>query len=228
MPKFILLFIYLLISSLLFAQKVEKKWAITLNPSIIPLPEKNFCLQGGVEHKIQKNLSLLTEIVFQKGINTDTNAFNRTYIRIKPELRFLFSPAKNKIGKSVFQPYVGLQVSGGIRTFKDRYGYYLINLHSDSVIIYDIAKIKSPVKTVSIQWGVICFTFRRIFVDLFNGIGLRFINTSYSEVVNPRASFRSVAKDWFTLTPSYQQLGGVIRLQLNGGFRFMYQFGHFH
>ncbi|MES1214704.1 MAG: hypothetical protein ABUT20_04230 [Bacteroidota bacterium] len=221
MTKTALAIIFLVIQpALLFAQDSSgRKWAVSLMPVHIPLPGNFTGIQPGIEIKFSNHLRFLTDFAFtlpQK--KHDSSALNRKYLRIKPELRYIL-PYK---GKDLF--YIGLQMSYSFRSFNDAsgYGYYFDHFPDDSVYYFSSAHIKSPVFTASFQMGTFLFDKKRISLDAFFGLGPRFVNTTYSEIVN--LQFLPGQKQWIALTPSYRRKGNVTLIYLNWGLRFFYHF----
>ena len=202
----------------------ESRLAATITPALVPLPSGGqFGIQPGIEYLINPRLSLLLEVTFQTGKkqHSDSAALNKKYFRIKPELRYHFIGKSNRLSK-----YVGLQASYSFRSFRnEKEGFYYDDLPYDYVYAFDKAKIYSPITTISAQFGMILTDGRRFAADVFAGTGLRFVNTSFSDVQNLRQVRRTPPPDWFTATASYQKIGWLSDLHLNAGVRFMYRFG---
>jgi hypothetical protein len=206
------------------SKSTNGKWTATFTPALIPLPSGGqFGIQPGVEYNFKPRLSLLVEVTFQTGKNqhSDSAALNKKYFRIKPELRYHFPGKNHRLSK-----YIGFQASYAFRSFKnEKEGFYYDDLPYNYVYAFDEAKISSPITTTSIQFGLILTDGKRFAADVFAGTGLRFVNTSFSDVENLRQEMRSRPPDWFTATASYQKIGWLSELHLNAGVRFMYRFG---
>jgi hypothetical protein len=222
---FLFIFFGVFVSFLLNAQKAtqENKWAVSLSGALIPLPVQDFGIQPGVAYKINNRLSVLTELTFRVGKkdNPDSEALDKRYFRIRSGLRYNLS-GKRKI----LNPYIGLQCSYAFRKFTDvKYGFYYDDLPGDSVYFYDKAEINSPVATLSFQWGALLYLGEKFSLDLFTGAGLRFINTTYSNVENPVKGFREIPRDEIFIT-AYKYSGSVVRPHLEAGVRLIYHFHH--
>jgi hypothetical protein len=220
MRKLTLSFLPLTFSILLHAQKDLKdaKWAISFSLAYVPLPGNGqLGVQPGVSYQPNKHLSLLTEIAFPIGKNneSDPSFMDKRYIRIKPEIRFLLSNTNE------FKDYIGLQVSYTARSFASAYGFYYSDLPGDSVISYDHASINSPIITTSVQVGSLVVITKSIMLEGFFGVGIRSVNTEYTEVVNPHVSPRE--RSWWTV-PSYYYPGNRILFHANFGIRILYFF----
>lgn len=221
MQKFVF-FLSLLFSSSLLAQtsSTQKGWAVTLTGALIPISQPGVGIQPGVEYRFNDRWSLLTEITIpvNKKDSKDSSELNKKYFRIKPELRYSFL-SKRKTSNQ----YAALQASRASRQFINRNSFYYYNSSTDSVYYYDKASISSPVTTVALQFGSI-FTHGRFAVDIFIGIGARFINTIITDVVNPVRGVISNPADGPHFTASYSYAGNITMLQVNAGFRAMWHF----
>ncbi len=147
MRKLPLSFLIFIFPILLKAQKdlPIQKWAISFTPAIIPLTSNwQFGIQPGVSYQFNTHFSLLTEVTFQTGKNnnSDPSYMDKKYLRIKPEIRYFFSPKPQE-----FRDYIGLQFSYSVRNFNSNGGYYYDHLGGDSVVHYDQARINSPIVT---------------------------------------------------------------------------------
>ncbi|MEK7226914.1 MAG: hypothetical protein AAB221_14680, partial [Bacteroidota bacterium] len=118
------------------------------------------------------------------------------------------------------------QVSHASRQFINRNSFYFDKPSSDSVYYYENASINSPVTTVSLQFGSI-FTRGRFAVDVFAGIGARFINTDLKDIVNPVRGVILNGAEGPHFTASYSYSGNITMLQLNAGIRAMWHFYEF-
>lgn len=205
---------------------IERKWAVSITTVLLPLPVRNVGIQPGIEYRISKKVSLLSEVTFQLTgkQKKDSTTADRKYFRIKPEIRYLFSPHKNKSGNILYQSYIGLQFSYTNRNFTNfKNGYYFDDSPRDSAYFFSQSKIKSPIKTISFQSGVIINVAKRLYTDLFFGIGLRFINTSFSDITNLRKG--KAPTKFIAPFESYKYLGNISRIHFNGGLRLLYKLG---
>ena len=218
-------FILLFINSSLTAQSGKQKggWAATLTGALIPISQPGLAIQPGIEYRFNDRLSLLAEITIPvNGKNSkDSSELNKQYLRVKTEMRYGFFTKR----KAAHQ-YAGLQVSRASRQFINQNGFYYDNPSADSVYYYDKASINSPVTTVSLQFGSI-ITKGRFAVDVFMGIGARFINTNISDIVNPVRGVITRGTDGPNFTASYSYAGNITMFQLNAGVRLMWHFYEF-
>ena len=223
MRKFVVI-LFLLLSSSLYAQvdSSQKGWAATLTPAFIPISQPGLGIQPGVEYRFNDRFSLLAEITIpvNKKNSKDSLELNKQYLRYKMEIRYSLL-TKSKRGHY----YTGLQVSSSQRKFTNMGGFYYDERHTDSVYYYDKASINSPVTTVSVQFGSI-ITKGRFAVDVFAGIGTRFIHTTISNIENPVRSV-IMSSDGLNLTASYSYEGNITMFHFSGGIRFMWHFYQF-
>jgi hypothetical protein len=216
----------LILPSLTNAQQKapQGRWTATFTPALIPLPTGGqFGIQPGIEYAINSRLAILTEVTFQTGKNqhNDSIALDKEYLRIKPELRYYLVGRENRISS-----YVSLQASYTFRSFSNKNaGYYYDNFTHDSVFAFDEAAISSPITTFSFQYGLVLSDGKRMAADLFAGMGLRFINTTFNNVVNLRRERTNGTSDAYTAAASYQKKGKVSEMYFNAGVRFMFRFG---
>jgi len=187
MGKLGLSFLIFILPILLNAQRdlADPKWAVSFTVAIIPLTDNGeLGIQPGIAYLPGTHFLLLTEVTFPTGTNnnSDPSFMDKEYLRIKPEIRYFFSRTKE------FGDYIGVQFSYTKRNFTSNYGYYYDHLAGDSVIYYDQGRINSPIVTASIQMGGMVSIGKSFMLDGFVGAGIRFLNTRYTEVINPRIS----------------------------------------
>ena len=229
MRNFILNFIICLISFPVSAQHKERReewlnthtgeWSATLTGAMIPLPSISFGIQPGAIYKFSDRFSWLSELTFRVGNkdSNDTKAYNKKFFRVKQELRYHYYWFRR-----LTENYIGLQTSYSFRSFNDLNSFYYDDLKRDSVYYFDKARIKSPIITLTLQIGSIYYISDKISIDVFGGIGARFINTHIKDIVNPRTGGGLLPKAGPAITPSYRYAGWEERLNLNGGFRIVY------
>lgn len=216
---------FLFFSATLHAQKEndQKGFAVTLAGALIPISQPGLGIQPGVEYRFNDRFSLLAEIAIpvNKKNSKDSSELNKQYIRFKSEIRYslLSKSKKNHL-------YAGFQVSTSRRRFINQNGFIYDSQGADSVTYYDKASINSPVTTVSLQFGSI-ITKGRFAVDVFAGIGARFIHTTISDVEIPVRGV-ILRADGLRLTASYSYAGNATMFLLNGGIRLMWHFYQFH
>lgn len=223
MPKpFLLLF--LLLPATLLAQKdstANKGWAATLTVTSVPIGQPGLGIQPGIEYQFNDRYSLLAEVAFRANKNTskDSTEFDKHYLKFKGELRYHLPSKKERWAHE----YFGFQLAHASRSFTTRNGFYYGGLPGDSVYYYGQAAINSPVTTVAVQFGSI-ITDGRFAMDIFGGIGARFINTDISDIKNQTKGIRTTAAEGFHFTASYSYEGSKTMFHLNGGIRFIWHF----
>jgi hypothetical protein len=182
-----------------------------------------FGVQPGVEYRFNDRLSLLTEFAFPASKSKDLYYSNSRYFRVKPELRYNLRESPHGL-----RTYTGFQVSYSFRDWQDNGSgiYYEKKMHADSLIGYDGAHVKSSILTWSMQLGT-PFSFGEHFgMDIFMGLGMRFIFTNYTKVVNAvkDATFRSICRLTPVPDPAFQVDGTMTRFHSNFGIRLFYRF----
>ncbi len=220
MRKLVFIF-FLLFSASLQAQKSKEQegFAVTLSGALIPISQPGLGIQPGVEYRFNDRFSLLAEIAIplNKKNSKDSSELNKRYLRYKTEIRYslLSKSKKNHL-------YTGFQVSSSRRQFIYQNGFIYDKQGADSVTYFSKASINSPVTTASVQFGSI-ITKGRFAVDVFAGIGARFIHTTISDVEVPVRGV-ILRADGLRLTASYSYAGNAIMFHLNAGIRFMWHF----
>lgn len=195
---------------------------MSFSPAFVQSPGLHFAIQPGIEYKFNDRWSLLTEIAVPIGKNYSLNYSYSKYFRIKPELRYYLSKPEKKI-----RPYVGFQVSYTFRNWQSHGGSFLEKgVYPNNVIGYDIANIKSPIITLSLELGARIKLTRHLDMDVFIGLGSRTVFTNYFDVQNainyPYTS--PVCTVFHAPNAAYLVNGTVNRLNLNFGIRFIYRF----
>ncbi|MBC7873904.1 MAG: hypothetical protein H7Y01_07910, partial [Ferruginibacter sp.] len=222
-PVFVLL---LLLSARIYGQtdstenSTQKGWTVTLTGALIPAGPTALGIQPGAEYKFNDRLSLLSEITFKAFPRNSGSLQDRHYMRFKSELRWHFFTRK----KRAFHEYAGFQAAYSFRRFINSSGYYYENQERDSVIFFDKAKIKSPIATFALQVGTIIADGRFV-VDVFMGFGARIVQTTPSDVSNPRKGI--VIPRAFYRVAAYNYAGTVVQFHFNTGIRFMWHFYDF-
>ena len=215
-------FILLIFYSSLTAQSEKKQagWAAAVSGALIAISQPGLAIQPGIEYRFNDRYSLLGEITIpvNRKSSKDSSELDKKYFRVQTELRYsLFSKSKKS------HMYAGLRASRSGRKFINQNSFYFDNRSTDSGYYYNRASINSPVTTFSLQFGTI-FSKKRFAVDLFAGIGARFIHTAISNIENPVRSRIPKAADGPSFTASYSYAGSVTMLHLNGGIRLMWRF----
>ena len=225
MQKFIFIFLlFMSIASYAQTDSTQKGWAITFTGTTIPIGQPGLGIQPGVEYRFNERWCLLSEIVIRanKTNSKDSSTLDKHYLKVKSELRYNFF---SKIGRWSHD-YISFQLSLASRKFINTEGFYYDNHHTDSVYYYTKAAINSPIKIASVQFGSI-ITEGRFAADAFIGIGIRFIQTTITDVKNPLRSTKQTNTDGLHFTASYSYAGNITRFHFNAGVRFMWHFYQF-
>ncbi|HEY6064156.1 MAG TPA: hypothetical protein VIV35_11135, partial [Chitinophagaceae bacterium] len=148
----------------------------------------------------------------------DSSELDKKYFRIQSEMRYSIF-CKNKGGRM----YAGLRASRSSRQFINQNGFYYDDRTTDSGYYYSRASINSPVTTFSLQFGAI-FSKKRFAIDVFTGVGARFIHTAITGIENPVRSSIRRPDSGPSFTASYSYAGNITMLHLNGGIRLMWHF----
>lgn len=199
----------------------KKTLAITCSPAIQVAPYGQFTVQPGIEYKINEHFSFLTDFAFLlRKKFVDSSTLNRKFLRIKSEIKYHFPE-----GWKDFKFYLGLQCAYSFRKFDDLNGGSYANAKMDSTYSFNAASIKSPVFTSTVQMGLEFFL-NHFALSFFQGLGVRVVNTSYSNVVNlgRHAFYEPRGPDYIGPTPAHYYNGTVVRGQYNIGVRLAYYF----
>ena len=217
------LFIVFLSASFGYSQ--ENKWGLSFTPTFVSAATSlHPGIQLGFEYKIKEGWHLLAEFTVPYKKDDPVYARDIRYLRVKPEIRYSLSPEE----ESGVNFYTGLQFSYVFRKWKDpNDGCYFENeFYDDSCITYSSASINSPIVTSSGQIGALVKIGDHFCFDFFMGMGVRVINTSYSDIQNRGKTFstRRTCMIMFSPDPAYWVNGNITRFHFNSGLRFLYRF----
>lgn len=201
----------------------RSQWAINFTPSLVNTHSAHFGLQFGSQYMFNDKWDLVTEFTTAVGWKGDNpSVTNQQYFRIKPELRYFVVKRKANTGG-----YIGLQLSYTFRNWKDIDGgnYFEEKLFEDSTITFQTASVRSPVYTSSVQAGSVIPLGQHFRLDLFMGIGVRIIDTKYSDLENKGKAFSQEPKCQILIAPdpAYLVNGTVTRPHFNLGIRLIYR-----
>ncbi|HET6994019.1 MAG TPA: DUF3575 domain-containing protein [Chitinophagaceae bacterium] len=201
----------------------DSKWSITFTPAIVQAPYLCYGIQPGVEYRFNERFSLLTEFAFTTSKSKDLFYSNNKFFRVKPELRYTLRDSDDGL-----RAYTGFQVSYSYRGWQDNSGgmYYEKKMYADSVVAFDKAHINSSILTWSVQLGTPFSFGNHLGMDIFMGLGMRFIFTNYSDVQNgvKDARARRICTAFPVPDPAFNVDGTVTRFHSNFGIRFFYRF----
>lgn len=195
---------------------VGQKYALTLMPAFFPTDKAG--LQPGFQFKLANHWSLMTEVSIPLVTITKNNEskYERThFLKIASELKYY--PEKSVLGR-----FYSLQLGYSERNFtdKDSGWYHLVN--ANDWIGYRSLNIKSPVFFADLKWGREMVQWKKTFMDLFWGVGIRIIPTVYDTKGKYIAGQWSPPKDnfgWFIPSSSWKYDETLIRPHFAFGFR---------
>jgi hypothetical protein len=203
-------------------QEPLKPLVISFSPGIVPLPGNPLAINPGIEFFFTHRISLLNEIALQTGKNNnhDSTALNKRYFKYKAEARYYFFAQD----KDIITTFLGVQFSHANRKFDiGKASEYYDRSQHDSIYAFTRASVSSPVNTLTLQIGGTARIANNFYFELSMGCGLRFINTTYSSLVNPKTI---EDQGFINIRPlsSYRYTGKDTRWQLNLGVRVSYRF----
>lgn len=195
---------------------VSEKYALTLTPAFFPYDKMG--LQPGFQFKVGNHIALMNEIAFPivmaskyRGGNYDKTEF----LRVSSELKFFRE-------KSPEGRFSSLQLGYIKRSFiDDDSGWYHSN--GDTIVTgYTDLRIKSPVFFCTIKMGGEMIQWKKVFMDFFIGLGIRFIPTKYNAAGSYVKGPWSPPVDsfaWLVPGSSWQYNQTLVRPHLSLGFR---------
>ena len=209
-----------LVSGSLIAQ--SGKWSLTFTPAVVPAPNLRYAVQFGAAYNLNDRFQLLAELATATGRPYNRAVSNSRYVRVKPEIRFMFPG----LGREL-TAYTGLQFSFSQRSWVNNGSgsFFESNGVRDSVFTYSSATIHSPVVTGAIQLGGMAKLGKHLYFDIFGGLGLRSVFTDYASVVDQQKAEAYPPRCMIVcVRPAWTIEGSLVRFQLNMGARLMYQF----
>ena len=186
---------------------------IHLSPAFLAAHNFYLGLQPGLQY-IYNNWAADAEFAFplpnSSKNNLEKDRYRRFGFEVKKYRSKIFATAKR---------YHSLQLNYALRRIADNNGGYYYDGFSDSVFYYNKATIHSPVLAIALKTGR-TYTFKKpFFLDVFGGIGLRRIFTSYSNVENVRKD-RIGRKDLTLVPPPSHEFDQTLtRFHITAGFR---------
>lgn len=196
----LLSFLFLVaLSQISMAQKTPtvKSWSAGLTTNIALPGSAYVALQPCTEIEFTNRVSLVAGYSF-KFIDVDKSEksiTNEKYGRFLVEGRYRFT---KRADRAAF--YTSLQMTRSKRKFTQEDGYFLYEYDDDSTTYFTRADVNSPVTTLSLQLGFNSRGVKRFFVDFFGGMGIRFTNTRFNNIVGKTRElvFQRKHYDWDT------------------------------
>jgi hypothetical protein len=216
-------FFFFIIIAIISVKAQSQHWMMTYTPAIVQCPEWRIGLQPGFGYRFNSHWETFMECALPVSQTQDSFTISNKYFRIKQELRYFLSSSN-----SALKGYVGIQLLYVNRSWK-RNGsgsYFEGKNHNDSVMNFSSANIHSPVFAASVQSGAVLMCSNHFALDGFIGMGVRVINTRYTNVVDPLKAEYVTPKCGNPFSPpaAYTYSGIISRFQLNLGLRLMYVF----
>jgi hypothetical protein len=191
-------------------QLVQNTLSVTLSPSLLPLAHTEIGLQPGLQFR-GKRWGVGAAYTFALHKRRDE------FVDIEYE-RWAVDLKRYRDTNGAERTYFGLQAMYARRNFIDTNGGRFFIKNSSERYNYNNAYINAPVLSVAAVFGAETRISKRFYLDVFSGIGLRRIYTSYSRVENITAS-----SGWFWHVgplSAFRYNRTVTRLHLAGGLRF--------
>lgn len=214
--KPVLLLIFCCFALICFCQKQapDETFAVLISPALLRAPEIRHGLQAGIAYNRKKwSVSSEAALPFRK-LYVDYASIK--YMRLGLELKkYVTKDLPDKM-------YVSLQTNYAIRQMLDTNGNTFLRKNPQGIFSFSKASVSSPVFSSAIKVGMEIRLYKNIFWDVFSGLGVRIISTSYKHVENASPSFFNEAKDWFNFTPIYRYEGTFTKLHLTTGIRLGY------
>lgn len=214
--KPVLLLIFCCFTLVCYCQKQvpHKSFAVLLSPALLRAPEVRHGLQAGIAYNRRKwSLGAEAALPFRK-LYVDYASIK--YMRLGLELKkYVTKDLPDKM-------YVSIQTNYAIRQMADTNGNTFLSKKPRGIFSFSKASVSSPVFSSAIKVGMEIRLWKNIFWDVFSGVGVRIISTSYKGVENASPSFFDGAKEWFDFTPVYRYEGTFTRLHLTTGIRLGY------
>jgi hypothetical protein len=204
-----------------YAQKKEliKAWAAGFTTNVALPGSAYIALQPCAEIQFQNRFSAVAGYSF-KFIDVDkseTSVTNEKYGRFLVEGRYRLVKKENRASF-----YTSLQCTRSFRKYTQKDGYFLFEFDDDSTTYFTKADVNSPVTTLSLQLGFNSRGQKKIYIDIFAGMGVRFTNTRFYNIEGRTRQFNLFRKhyDW----DSGLEVGKPASfLHLTAGLRFFYR-----
>jgi hypothetical protein len=189
---------------------VQNTLAVTFSPSLLPLANTEIGLQPGLQFR-GKRWGIGAAYTFALHKRRDEFA-DIKYERWAVDLR------RYNDTNGAERTYFGLQVMYARRMFSDTNGGRFFIKNPSDGYDYNSAYVNAPVLSAAAVFGLEARISKRFYLDVFSGIGLRRIHTSYSRVENITAS-----AGWFGHVgplSAFRYNRTITRVHLAAGLRF--------
>jgi hypothetical protein len=200
----------------------QSKWSVSISPAAVAAPNLKNGIQPGFEYRFDPKWTLSTEFTFITNSRKNDPSFSHpSYLRIKPEIKYIYIQPRRG-----FEKYFAFQFAYVHRKWTDASsGSYTDEGRTDSSIRYSSAKISSPVFTAALKWGDVLPFGKHIRADLSFGLGVRVINTNYSEVTDPAKYMYQQRRTCMPVPDAaYAVQGLVCRPHFTTALKLLYQF----
>ena len=198
-----------------FSQQTARKISVTAAPAIL---YNKLVFQPGIQYSSKKwavggEVSGLRakKMSFDKGYWLRFQAEGKRFLNYEEDVKFYFS----------------FQTAYSIRNFvtNDSGYYYVGSFGSDTGAYYSSAKIHSPVLSFAPKFGFELFMGKKWYLDMFGGIGVRYIFTKYNAQNVRPATFVRGFRDWgYAHESSWRFNNTQSRFHLTTGLRLGFRF----
>jgi hypothetical protein len=159
----------------------HSKISIHVSPAMLNVSHLNPGYQLGMQARLSERWAVLSEVAFRLPFNNNTEFSNYKYVRIKSEVKKFITHKRTGSSK-----YISLEGSYATRSFDRTNDYYFLDREgsNDNTYYFDKAHIRTPLITLALKGGLESRLGDKAFLDVFAGVGIRNINTTYSQVEN--------------------------------------------
>lgn len=150
---------------------INQKYAVTVAPVFFPI--RAFGIQPGFQFKISDQYAFISEIGIRIGHSKNSDYDKTSFLKFTTELKYF--PKHSIPGR-----FYSLQFGYIKRNFFDNDSGSYHTPGSPDLIGYQSLKIKSPVFFTCFKIGREVVEWKKAFMDVFIGLGLRWIPTEYN------------------------------------------------
>ncbi len=197
------------------------KWAATLSPATVQMPEWYMAIQPGMQYRPNSRVAIIVEVCIPvMAMARNSSISDQTYSRLKGELKYYLNSKSPS-------PYISIESSYALREFTAENSCYHKGIDFDTVVYrYQRANVRSPIWVTNLKIGREYRFGPHFGFDIFAGMGFRNISTQYSDLkeVTREAYFRPFCQIFPSTNPAWWYDANVYRFNATFGFRFMYQF----
>jgi len=198
----------------------DRKWAITLSPAMVQIPELYMAIQPGMQYRPNSRVAIVVEVCIPAlAIARNPSITDQKYSRLKGELKYNLNSRSRS-------SYISIESSYAFREFTVENNAYFSGKNVDSVFSFQRASVSSPIWITNLKIGREYKLGPHFGLDIFAGMGFRNISTQYSDLkeVTREAYFRPNCNVFPSSDPAWWYEANIYRFNATFGFRLMYQF----